>query len=447
MSQRGRRTIGEFIFSLFSSGGNKQKAAAVAAPVDRGIVKNRVKETPAPTTTNSRDQKKTPIRSRKKLKPAKKVLSGGMKFAKRLKKKKAGEIVVAAPIKATIKPILQLHRYEHNPIIEPKKEQPWESKATFNPAALTHDGKVYLIYRAIGDSDESVLGHAVSHDGIHIHQRSPLPAFFQKKEERQQSSPVLAVPYSSGGGWRGGCEDPRLTLLDDAVYLIYTAFDGWGSIRVALSSISLDDFLHEKWDWSKPVYISPPGQIHKNWLLFPEKIKGKFAILHSISPKILIDYIDNIKTFDGQTFIQSHHGKSRRSSRVWDSWIRGGGPPPLKTKYGWLLLYHAMDHRDPNRYKLGALLLDLKDPTKVLYRSRQPILEPDELYENQGFKWGVIYSCGAAIVENTLFVYYGGADRVACVAAADLDSFLKQLMNEGASKLKRATKAKHHSYV
>ena len=72
---------------------------------------------------------------------------------------------------------------------------------------------------------------------------------------------------------------------------MYTAFDGWGSVRIALTSIGLTDFLKKDWQWKKPTLISPPGEIHKNWVLFPEKINGKFAILHSISPDILIDIL------------------------------------------------------------------------------------------------------------------------------------------------------------
>ena len=120
---------------------------------------------------------------------------------------------------------------------------------------------------------------------------------------------------------------------------------------------------------------------------------------------------------------------------AWDSWIRGAGPPPLKTELGWLLFYHAMDLRDPNRYKLGAMILDIDDPTKVLYRSRTPVLEPDFDYENQGFKAGVIYSCGAIIKEGELYVYYGGGDSVTCVAMANLEKFLYELKVHGATRL------------
>jgi predicted GH43/DUF377 family glycosyl hydrolase len=129
-------------------------------------------------------------------------------------------------------------------------------------------------------------------------------------------------------------------------------------------------------------------------------------------------------------------------NRTWDSWFRGVGPSPIKTKYGWLIIYQAMDHRNPDRYRIGAMILDIKDPTKILYRSNQPILEPDLWYENEGYKRGVVYSCGAVVKPartggdgDELFVYYGGADKVSCVATANLDKFLQELIHSSASKL------------
>lgn len=83
-------------------------------------------------------------------------------------------------------------------------------------------------------------------------------------------------------------------MIDDVIYLTYTAFDGWGSLRMALSSISLKDFLNKEWNWEEPIMISPPGEIHKNWVLFPEKINGKFAVLHSVNPDVLVDYLDDL---------------------------------------------------------------------------------------------------------------------------------------------------------
>jgi predicted GH43/DUF377 family glycosyl hydrolase len=334
-----------------------------------------------------------------------------------------------------------LSRAPENPILAPQKDKSWESRQTFNPAALSENNKIHLLYRAIGEDGISRLGYAASQDGIHIYERLEEPVFtyYSHPHLREQKDLYCALNYISGGSW-AGCEDPRLTLLDENVYMLYTAFDGWNSLRINLTSIKLEDFLNKKWRWKKSVPISPPREIHKNWVLFPEKIKGKYAILHSISPKILIDYIDNLDELNGKKFIKSHWAPDHKRKKSWDNQIRGSGPPPLKTKYGWLLLYHAMDRNDPNRYKLGAMLLDLEDPTKILYRSQEPILEPDECYENEGFKAGVVYSCGAVIVEENLFVFYGGADTVICVATANLEDFLQTLMRNEKPKLKRIKK-------
>jgi len=164
--------------------------------------------------------------------------------------------------------------------------------------------------------------------------------------------------------------------------------------------------------------------------------------LHSISPEVLVDYFDTMDDLErGERVIQSKRSTQLRKG-AWDSWVRGAGPPPIKTKLGWLLFYHAMDVRDPNRYKLGAMILDSKDPKKILYRSRGPILEPDAHYENSGFKSGVVYSCGAVVKDNELYVYYGGSDSVTCVAMADLDHFLDDLRRNAEPKLQVEAKAK-----
>ena len=339
--------------------------------------------------------------------------------------------------------LIELKRAAHNPIIEPEGHKYWESKAAFNPSAIYHDGKIHIIYRAIGDNDISVLGYAKSHDGYFFDKNLKELAYFHKGKAAVKRDPeTKLVNYSSGGGWGGGCEDPRLTLLGDRIYMIYTSFDGWGSLRMALTSISLNDFLKRYWNWKEPVFISPPGEIHKNWVLFPEKIKGKYAILHSFAPKILVDYFDNLDELNGNKFIKSNNTRPVDKSRTWDSWFRGVGPSPIKTKYGWLIIYHAMDHKNPDRYRIGAMILDLKNPTKVLYRSKEPILEPDEWYENEGYKSGVVYSCGAVVKDGELFVYYGGADKVSCVATANLIKFLKELIHSSKSKLKNISSAK-----
>lgn len=369
----------------------------------------------------------------------KKVISIKKKTSSRAERsKKLLRIVRAARPMVTQPRPHQLERHENNPIIEPREGNYWEMKATFNPGAIYADHRVHLLYRAIGGDDTSVLGYASSSDGLLFTERLNDPAYMPmvtKSTTPKEEQKPLAPAYFSGGGWNGGCEDPRLTMISNRVYLTYTAFDGWGSIRIALSSIGLEDFLNKNWKWKKPAMISPAGEIHKNWVLFPEKIHGKFAILHSISPKILVDYFDNFDDFDKEEAVIKSKYSRISNTGAWDSWIRGAGPPPLKTKDGWLLFYHAMDLRDPNRYKLGAMILDSDDPTKIVYRTRMPILEPDFNYENNGLKAGVVYSCGAIIKDGELYVYYGGADSVTCVAMANVDKFLDELKTYGAPKL------------
>lgn len=323
-----------------------------------------------------------------------------------------------------------------NPILEPINENFWESKAVFNPAAIYEDDKVHLVYRAVGDNDVSVWGYAVSSNGIQIDKRFIKPIYEPREPfegvSGRKFTPLCSSYYISGPGY-GGCEDPRITKIGGTFYVTYTAFNGIDLPRLALTSIKVEDFLNGKWNWSDPVLISPPDEVHKNWVIFPEKIKGKYAILHSISPNILVDYFDSLE-FDGTTFIKSCYGCESRKN-VWDNRVRGAGPPPIKTKDGWLLLYHAMELNDPNKYKIGAMLLDHNDPTKVLHRSAEPILEPDARYENDGLKAGVVYTCGAVVVDDKLIVYYGGADTVVCAAVARLESFLHQLKTSQSIKL------------
>ena len=334
------------------------------------------------------------------------------------------------------KPDHELERFSGNPIIFPAGGTYWESVATFNPTAFVNDGEIHILYRAVGLTNTSTICYAFSDDGYNLSGRTFKPVFVHKNFPSKDSGPVF---YSSGGGWNGGAEDPRITKIGDMLYMTYTAFDGWGSVRIGLTSISLEDFVNKRWNWRTPVLISPPGQIHKNWVLFPEKIKGKYAIIHSISPEIMIEYVDDMSSFDGNKFIESIH-QNHPKWKLREKGMRGIGGAPIKTKHGWLIFYHAMEPNEMHRYKIWAMLLDLKDPTRVLFRSKKPILEPDVFYENEGHKAGVIYSCGAIVKDSLLFLYYGGADMVSCVATADLKLFLKELMTTGITKLKKGKK-------
>jgi predicted GH43/DUF377 family glycosyl hydrolase len=307
---------------------------------------------------------------------------------------------------------------------------PWQAEAVLNPAAIKLDGRTYLLYRAIGADGVSRLGLATSDDGVNF-KNLPFPIYNPSRPANtprdRRYSPVM---YPSGGSW-GGYEDPRIVDIEGRLYVTMNVFDGWDYIRVAVVSISKTDFIKKNFSaWSPPTLLSKPGERHKNWVLFPEKINGKFAVLHSISPTIEVAYLDTLEGVphaDG--YVESWEG-SRADVAVregyWDTFVRSAGPPPVKTEMGWLLFYHANDRSDPGKYKLGAMLLDLNDPTRIRYRSIVPVLEPILEYENKG-KPGVVYACGTTIDGDTLTVYYGAADKVICAATASLSSFLTAL--------------------
>ncbi|OGF61861.1 hypothetical protein A2662_01275 [Candidatus Giovannonibacteria bacterium RIFCSPHIGHO2_01_FULL_45_33] len=333
------------------------------------------------------------------------------------------------PTRAKTKAKFSLTKHGKNPIISPKSGHEWESWQTFNPGVIHLDNKVHALYRSIGKDGLSRLGYAVSGNGLKVDERLPHPVYEHKVQPKRPG----VSRYASGGSW-GGAEDPRIVRVgeENKLYMTYTVCDG--DIRVGLTSISVADFLAKKWNWEEPVLISPPGEVHKNWVIFPEKINGKYAILHSINPEVSVAYFDNLD-FDGNTFIQSVHGGGPRKG-CWDNWVRGVGPVPIRTKYGWLVLYHAMDN-DWSKYKVGAMLLDLNDPTKILARSGKPVLEPSEHYENHGFKGGVVYASGAVVKNGKILVYYGGADSCVCVAHADFNKFVYALRTHKEPQLKR----------
>lgn len=339
--------------------------------------------------------------------------------------------------------LLLLVRSLHNPILAPGTH-PWTAEAVLNPAAAVFGGRTHLIYRAIGMDGVSRLGYASSPDGIVFDKRLPYPAYAARNPGnvsalRRRYSPVL---YPSGGSW-GGCEDPRMVVMQGRVYVTFNMFDNW-TLRVAVISMSEEDFLAGRFDrWAGPVILSH-GTRDKNWVLFPEKIGGRFAVLHSIlgenRDQVRVAYTDDLSDMVKMDFDSPDPQQMPDEQVAWHYRMRSAGPPPVKTPRGWLVLYHAMDPREPSKYKLGAMLLDLADPTKVLHRAAAPVLAPDETYENHG-KPGIVYACGAVVHDGQLFVYYGGADKVVCVATAPLESFLDELVSGSAPALDRVTRA------
>lgn len=303
-------------------------------------------------------------------------------------------------------------RAEENPIITPVAERAWEKKLTFNPAAIYLDGKVHIVYRAMSDDNTSVFGYATSRDGIHIDYREANPIYAPRMDFEKKLVPA----------GNSGCEDPRLTLINKNIYMCYTAFNGVNPPRIALTSISVDDFLARKWNWMPPVLISPPEWDNKDAAIFPEKVKGKYLIFHRIGHDIDIDLVPSLN-FDGKTWLEEYRWLKRREWS-WDSLKVGIAAPPVKTKNGWILLYHGVSAED-HFYRVGAVLLDLKDPTRIIGRTSRPIFEPETDYEKIGEVQNVVFPCGAVVIDKKLFIYYGGADKVIGVATIEINELLR----------------------
>lgn len=313
---------------------------------------------------------------------------------------------------AEYKEVIKLSRYAKNPILEPIKKESWRSMAVFNTAAVYEANKVHLLYRAMSSDNTSTIGYISSDNGLDFTEESHEPIYVPRADfELKKSSNSFS-----------GCEDPRITKMDDYFYMFYTAYNGEQPPQVAMTKIKAKDFLSKNWIWDKPILISDPEIDNKNACLFPEKINNKYVVLHRVAgQEIAIDLIDNLK-FENKTWLEKEGAISPRSG-YWDDSKIGIAGPPIKTSKGWLLIYHGVNKLDKN-YRLGYAILDLKDPFNILYRSPYPIFEPVMDYEKHGAVDNVVFSCGAIEKDGQLFVYYGGADKVLGVATTSIHQMM-----------------------
>lgn len=304
-------------------------------------------------------------------------------------------------------------RDRKNPLLKPLAKKAWESKAVFNPAAVELKGNVHIIYRAMGGDDTSVLGLAISKNGYDIFERLYEPIYVPRAPFEQKTHPG-----------NSGCEDPRITRIGNMLHMFYAAYDGSNPPGVAATSISVSDFVERKWNnWSEPAIVTPPGIDNKDACLFPEKIKGRHFVFHRAHNHICLDPVRSLDF--NLDKIESFTPVVGPRAGMWDSQKVGIAAPPLRTKKGWLLFYHGVS--DEGIYRVGAILLALKDPTIVVGRTTDFIFEPETAYEKNGQVSQVVFPCGVVNRKGTLFMYYGGGDSVVGVATAKLDRILKAL--------------------
>ncbi|MGO4547844.1 glycoside hydrolase family 130 protein [Paenibacillus sp. 2TAB23] len=257
---------------------------------------------------------------------------------------------------------------------------------------IAKDGRTVML------TSLSHLRVARSKDGVHF-DIEPQPALF---------------PENALEAW--GIEDPRVTQLGDIYYITYSAASAYG---VGVGLAETRDFRTFK---RRGLMLAPEN---KDVMLFPEKINGKYYALHRPVPKSF----GSPEMWIAESPDLDHWGNHRflmgLSEQGWDSARMGGGAVPIRTERGWLVLYHGAD--STHRYCMGAALLDLENPAKVIARSRIPVLEPEAAYEVNGFFGKVVFSCGALLLEQTVRMYYGAADEVMAVVDIPLEDIFNTL--------------------
>ncbi len=303
-------------------------------------------------------------------------------------------------------------RAPQNPILTPQGGG-FESKDVFNAAAIDLNGSVYILYRAMDAANTSTIGLAISEDGITINERLPRPVYMPRADfESKRGSPT----------GNSGCEDPRIVRIGNMLHMTYTAYDGVHLPSGAVSSISVEDFLARRFEkWSTPYLLTPDGVDDKDLTFLPEKIDGNYLLYHRVSNQICADFLHDVTAGRRANrcieIMAPRHG-------MWDEVKVGSAAPPIKVGANWLMIYHGVSRHAT--YRLGAALLDSSGVT-VLARTADPVFEPLEKYEKEGEVSNVVFSCGIVIRDDSVFLYYGAADKVIGVATASLAHILDAL--------------------
>jgi beta-1,2-mannobiose phosphorylase / 1,2-beta-oligomannan phosphorylase len=316
--------------------------------------------------------------------------------------------------------MLTFKRSAANPIVAPDTNTPWEALAAFNGCPVKQNHTYHLLYRALSEKvkhhdihmELSTIGYTKSRDGIHF------------GEHRQ----IIIPQYD----WElYGCEDPRVTAIGNTFYIFYTALSTFpftpAGIHIGMA-ITKDFKKFEKHS------VTPFNS--KAMTLFPEKINGKYVVLLTANTDIPPSMI---------CLAQCTNISDLWSLDFWDDWyrdihqhrlplLRGQldhievGAPPMKTKKGWLVLYsYIQNYQTQNKtFGIEAVLLDLKNPSKIIGKITEPLIQPKEYYEKFGVIPNITFPSGALIEGDTLNLYYGAADTVCAVASCSIKDLLAE---------------------
>jgi len=341
------------------------------------------------------------------------------------------------------------HRFSENPLLVPADVSPSSPgmivECLLNPGVFTFRGETWLLVRVAEcpeQCEDSIRTPVFNDQGqieiLEFQKNDPKldsddPRVFSYDGESYLTtlSHLLAVPSPDGRSFdlsrarrlfgatdheRYGIEDCRVTQIGETYYLTYTAVSAHGVAVGLMETIDWETFTRRG-------IIIPPH--NKDCTFFPEKINGKYYCLHRPSGS---GYGGNF-VWIGQSPDGEHWGNHRclakgRKGR-WDCARVGCGSAPIKTDQGWIALYHGSGPE--NRYCLGAFLLDLEDPSRLIARSKEPIMEPLAAYEQEGFFGNVVFQNGHIQSGDTLTIYYGASDSVVCGATLSIQSILAGL--------------------
>ena len=308
---------------------------------------------------------------------------------------------------------MKLTRHPANPLMLPDPTNAWEAYNVFNPSVIHHNGLFHMHYRAQGLDWVSRIGYAVSEDGI---------------TWNRLRQPVLAPIDDSDAR---GVEDPRVTYLEGRFYMAYTAYSRQTAPGVASTHagggvtpmLAVSDNLIT---WQRMGGLVQ-GEDNKDHSLFPRKINGRYTAFHRRPRQVWLAQSEDLRTWPEQWMRPVFGPRPVAGSHPWDEKSVGGNGPAIETPEGWLMIYHAYD--DTHTYRLGACLLDLDDPSKVVCRPKDFIFEPQELWELRGDVPNVVFSNANPVVDGTVYIYYGGADHVIGLATAPLADLLAYVKN------------------
>ncbi|MDP3900519.1 MAG: pesticidal protein Cry7Aa [bacterium] len=332
---------------------------------------------------------------------------------------------------------------KHGVILKPTKNK-FENKSVFNPGILQVGEEVHVIYRALDKDNVSSLGYARLIGPTKVVERWTKPFMYPEYKYEKY-----------------GIEDARVVKINNNIYLTYVVHDGKNAL-VAYSSgkdlfnlkkkgiispqFSYDragDFfsdtkLKDKYFFFKSYYKDGVGPYVKVWdkdaFFFPEKIKGRFALVHRILPDIQVAYADSLNEFKKNKYWKQNLNNLHKyvileSLHHFEARNIGGGAPPIKTKEGWLMIYHGVEPLNHGRvYHAGAALLSKNDPTKTIARLPYPLFSPNKAYEHQGHVHNVVFPTGTAVFKDRLYIYYGAADSYVAVASVNLHSLVKEIL-------------------